>query len=77
MRLQITVDGHPALTARMAVARYTQMHGLTERAVRHAVTRAGVPPITPAPIDPKIPLYDQAALDRAMASRPGQGRRRA
>lgn len=69
MSLEIRVDGRPALTARMAVARYSQMYNLRERAIRSAVARSGVPPIDPPPLSAKIPLYDQAALDKAMKRR--------
>jgi hypothetical protein len=66
MHLEITVDGRPALTARMAVHRYGQMYGLRERAVRSAVARSTVSPIDPPPLSAKIPLYDLEALDAAM-----------
>lgn len=71
--LRITVDGRPALTARMAVDRYAQRHGLGERAVRSAISRSGVQPITPPPLHGRIPLYDQAELDAALDNRPGRG----
>jgi hypothetical protein len=73
MRLEILVDSRPALTARMAVQRYAEKYGLAERAARSAVARSGVPPIDPPPLHARIPLYDQAALDEAMANRPGKG----
>ena len=72
MRLEILVDGRPALTARMAVDRYAQQYGLSERAARSAVARSGVAPIDPPPLYPTIPLYDQAALDAALANRTGK-----
>jgi hypothetical protein len=72
MRLEILVDGRPALTARMAVDRYATRYRLTERGVRSAVARSGVAPIDPPPLSPRIPLYDQAELDAALANRPGK-----
>lgn len=76
MRLEIYVDGRPALTARMAAERYREMYGLGPRASRPAIARSGVAPIDPPPIHARIPLYDQAELDAAMAARPGRGSRR-
>jgi hypothetical protein len=69
MSLRISWNNRPALNARMAVERYGQMYGLRERAVRSAVARSGVPPIEPPPLSAKIPLYDLAALDKAMAEK--------
>lgn len=69
MRLDILVNDRPALTARMAVARYRQLYGITERAVRQAIWRSEVPSIDPPPIHSRIPLYDQEAMDAAMAEK--------
>jgi hypothetical protein len=76
MRLQILVDDRPALTARLAVDRYSERYGLGDRAARSAIARSGVRPIEPHPISAQVPLYDLATLDEAMANRPGRGRRR-
>lgn len=75
MRLKILADGRPALTARMAVARYSEMYGLRERAIRSAVVRSGVAPIVDEdgrpPLYPTIPLYYADQLDKAMAEKYG------
>ena len=73
MRLEITVDGRPALTSRMAAERYRELYGLGASTTRSAISRSGVQPIDPPPLHSRIPLYDLEALDAALAARPGKG----
>ena len=61
--------GRRILTIPHAAARY----GITINAMTKALTRLGLPPIDPPPIDKRTPLYYATELDAAMRTRPGKG----
>lgn len=67
--VEITYDGRLALTTAQAAVRY----GLELATMRKALSRIELEPV--ADLDARTPLYDAAALDAAMAARPGKGAR--
>lgn len=67
MRIEILVDGKPAVTTAQAAA----ARGYTLAGMRATIKQAGVQPI--AHLDGRTPLYDPADLDRRLATRPGIG----
>lgn len=66
-RIEITVDGQPALTVEQAALRY----GLAPSSVRAIVARAQL--AASASLDGKKHLYLVDVLDRLIEERPGKG----
>lgn len=66
----ITVDGRPALTTAQAAHR----HGRDPAVMRmiFSAARYNLAPV--ASLDPRMPLYDQEAVDALIAGMPGQGK---
>lgn len=68
--MQILVDQRPALTT----AEAAKLHGLTPSGLRAIISQNAIEPV--AKLDERTPLYDAEQLERALAGRPGRGRRR-
>lgn len=57
------------------IAQASKRLGIPVNTLRPTLSRLGVEPI--AELDGRTPLLDPTAVDAALASRPGRGRRRA
>ena len=73
VEIRITVDGHDVLTIGLAAA----AHGLSHRAMRAILDRAGAQPVVDETGEPvrigRQPLYAPAAVRAALSDRPGRG----